>query len=717
VLLAENARFANADWGSKPQMIEVGHLSAEVRFWSLISGPLDIRAFELSDVTVLLEKQRDQANWMLSAPNAAEDETDAAPKSRTEFPLVIQKAQLRNVRLTYRSSGRADRVARLDALTITPGKAGLLGLEGSGKVDEYPITLKGEAGPIDSLLAGRDIRLKLAGRLGRLALDIDGTIGDLDPLDGANVKIRGTGEDMGAMLARFGLPVIATGALQIDAQLSDNGKRTQFAAIASVGDLEARARGALDGLYLRGSEFDFEIVAADAARLASVFDLHGLPASPLSVSGRVTPTKREIRFAAVRSKLADITAQVDGTFKRGRSPKVTLAFDVGVEDLAGWHEGLPHSNVAAKGNFAMDANKLEVTDLRAMLGGNPVNGSFSWLRSERRFMAELSSPRFDLTPLLTRQSQADASAPVGKSTPQSKGKLLFDDTPLRFPRAGTEIRLHVAVDDLVMANKTFHSIDGTALLDHDRIEFQARAKGSLEGVVQTSLTATLADPDGANINLQLHLENVRAGLDMKEMQPAEVPPLSVSIDLDSHGATARQMAENSNGYVLLTQGPGKTRAEFLNAFGGDMVSQLRTRLNPFRAQDPFTQLECTVLRAEVVDGMVTVTPVLVQTQKVTVAAQGKIDLHSEKLTFDFDTRPRKGIGVSPGMFTNPFIRIEGTLMNPRIAMGAKGMGSGAVAAATGGLSVLAGGFIDRIRGEANMCSRTLEKAMTAARKN
>ena len=58
-VLAERVRFANAAWGSKPQMVEVGHLSAEVRFWSLISGPVDIRAFELKDVDVLLEKRRD----------------------------------------------------------------------------------------------------------------------------------------------------------------------------------------------------------------------------------------------------------------------------------------------------------------------------------------------------------------------------------------------------------------------------------------------------------------------------------------------------------------------------------------------------------------------------------------------------------------------------------------------------------------------------------
>ena len=117
-----------------------------------------------------------------------------------------------------------------------------------------------------------------------------------------------------------------------------------------------------------------------------------------------------------------------------------------------------------------------------------------------------------------------------------------------------------------------------------------------------------------------------------------------------------------------------------------------------------------MLRADISNGAVTVQPVLMQTQKVTVVAKGKLDLHTENITVDFDTRPRKGIGVSPGMFTNPFIRLEGTLASPRVAVGAKGMTSGAVAAATGGLSLVAGGFIDRLKGEANMCRSTLEKA-------
>ena len=98
------------------------------------------------------------------------------------------------------------------------------------------------------------------------------------------------------------------------------------------------------------------------------------------------------------------------------------------------------------------------------------------------------------------------------------------------------------------------------------------------------------------------------------------------------------------------------------------------------------RLDCTVARADIVNGQATVQPVLLQTEKVTITAQGTIDLHTEKLLLDFNTRPRKGIGVSPGMFTNPLIRLEGTLVSPKIGMGAKGEASGALAAARCGLA-------------------------------
>jgi hypothetical protein len=177
-----------------------------------------------------------------------------------------------------------------------------------------------------------------------------------------------------------------------------------------------------------------------------------------------------------------------------------------------------------------------------------------------------------------------------------------------------------------------------------------------------------------------------------------------------HGSSLRQMASGANGHLLLTQGAGKTRSGFITNYGGGVVSQLGAKLNPFAKDEPFMRLDCTIARVDIVDGAVTVKPVVIQTEKVTITADGNIDLRTEKLLLDFNTRPRKGIGVSPGMFTNPLIRLEGTLMSPRIGIGAKGVASGALAAATGGATVVAGGLVDRAKGEQDICKTTLAEA-------
>ena len=182
------------------------------------------------------------------------------------------------------------------------------------------------------------------------------------------------------------------------------------------------------------------------------------------------------------------------------------------------------------------------------------------------------------------------------------------------------------------------------------------------------------------------------------------------MNIKIHGSSPRQMASGANGQLLLTQGAGRTKSGFIGAFGGGVLGQLAQKLNPFAKDDPYMKLDCTIARADIVNGKVTVKPMLLQTEKVTITAHGTIDLHTEKLSLDFNTRPRKGIGVSPGMFTNPFIRLEGTLTSPQIGVGAKGVASGAVAAATGGASVVAGGVVDRMAGEADLCGKTLAAA-------
>jgi uncharacterized protein involved in outer membrane biogenesis len=141
--------------------------------------------------------------------------------------------------------------------------------------------------------------------------------------------------------------------------------------------------------------------------------------------------------------------------------------------------------------------------------------------------------------------------------------------------------------------------------------------------------------------------------------------------------------------------------------GSGILSQIGGQLNPFSAEDPYTKLECTAAKIKLVDGQAKVDPVLLQSDKVTVTAHGQVNLHTEAIALDFNTRPRKGVGISPGMFTNPFIRLGGTLASPRIETGAKGVAAGALAVGTAGVSVVAKGLVDRVAGQADLCASTL----------
>ena len=71
---AERVRLGNAEWGSAPQMVEVGRFSTEIGLWSLVSGPVDVRSLELGDVSVLLETGKDgKGNWVLGEGTKPEE--------------------------------------------------------------------------------------------------------------------------------------------------------------------------------------------------------------------------------------------------------------------------------------------------------------------------------------------------------------------------------------------------------------------------------------------------------------------------------------------------------------------------------------------------------------------------------------------------------------------------------------------------------------------
>ena len=471
-----------------------------------------------------------------------------------------------------------------------------------------------------------------------------------------------------------------------------------------------------------GSDLKFDVTAADAARLASAFDVKDVPAMPLKVTGHTAYSRKEIKFDALTAALAGASVRVDGSMQHARDRKAAFRFAMSAESLAKLRATWPALKVSATGAVELTKGRVEAKDLKAVLGDNQLAGSLLLIDEPRHYDVQLSSPRLNLTPFMAQGKQEKSATPgPGATAPakpepeksdSQKKKFVFDETPFPLDKMkDTDAKVHLAFGELVLAERSFKDLDSNVRIDHGKLNFDIRAAGLQEGTLQGEGTLVPGDDGTADLNLKIDLANVRASMGSEGLAPEDVPPLGLAINIKIHGNSARQMASGANGSLLLTQGAGKTRSGLISAYGGGVLTQLSEKLNPFAKDDPFMKLDCTIARADIVNGEVQVKPVVLQTEKVTITADGKVDLRTEKLLIDFNTRPRKGIGVSPGMFTNPLIRLEGTLVSPRIGMGAKGIASGALAVATGGATVIAGGAVDRMQGEQDICKKTLEEAM------
>ena len=178
------------------------------------------------------------------------------------------------------------------------------------------------------------------------------------------------------------------------------------------------------------------------------------------------------------------------------------------------------------------------------------------------------------------------------------------------------------------------------------------------------------------------------------------------------GSTIREMAADVNGYIRLVSGEGRIRAGAMQVFTNDFLSQVLSTVNPFSAQDAYSNLKCTTLLAAIEDGQLSGRPVLVvQSDKLNIFANTKIDLKTESLDMDFNTVPQKGLGLSLSNLVNPYIKVGGTLGNPVLSLDPESaLIQGGAAVATVGLSIIALGLKDRFLSAKDPCGKAVSEA-------
>jgi hypothetical protein len=178
------------------------------------------------------------------------------------------------------------------------------------------------------------------------------------------------------------------------------------------------------------------------------------------------------------------------------------------------------------------------------------------------------------------------------------------------------------------------------------------------------------------------------------------------IKLKGDGQSVADIMASANGKITLQTQTGK-----LNVKGNLLTSDLFTALIPTGGKRESMTLACGVINYAIKDGQAIADKgIALVTGQMNIVGSSKINLKTEALAIHLKPRVKEGLGISVADLAD-LVSIGGTLKKP--AMGADLMSTIQAglkvqsAIATGGLSLLASGLLEKLTADTDPCATAL----------
>ena len=321
-LVVTDVTFANAPWGSQPQMIKIGKLKAQAQLLPLLFGDVELKQITLSGVDVLIETDRTgRGNWHFPAADSS------AKKAGSFKVLKIELDQLRieNLHLAYRN-GETESTTRFTLASldvIKQAQLDALTLNLRGAFNDQPVALSGKIGLINRIISRKRFPLELSGQFSKATVKIKGAIDDVLSLHGLDLEVRASGTDLSGLDMGLGIRLPKTDAFEAAGQLK--GSKLALA----LGDVSGKLSGsgvdvAISGMVgdliaLNGIDLQLKGSGKDLAELGSIIG-EKLPATDdFKVQGRLTGSAKVLSLA-----------EAQGSAHKGN---LSLGLDGGIKDL------------------------------------------------------------------------------------------------------------------------------------------------------------------------------------------------------------------------------------------------------------------------------------------------------------------------------------------------------------------------------------------------
>ncbi len=455
-------------------------------------------------------------------------------------------------------------------------------------------------------------------------------------------------------------------------------------------------------------------------------------AIPFQIKGGIALDKGYMRFEDLQLKAANIEARAQGqvgNWQKIAGTELSIsAQGPNLETIAAiLNRPLREGAIKIDGHISGTENAYHMDRLDVELGRSNLSGDLKLTQGEPpRLSGRVSSTYLDYAlfrkeakPKKTAKTKTKKTLKIGLAeavddTPRQKQLSMFPDTPIKLEILDRlDLDLKVSIDELanLWEQESFHDLTASVLLkDSSLTVSDFKGRGSMGGKVSGKL-AIKRDADLSRFDVDITGQQLRLGLAAAPGQdPTTFPPTDLEIRLTGAGRTYRQLAASLAGRVKAVQGKGRISNRGTDKYLSDVFYEVFQAVNPFAKKELTTRLNCSVYIVNLADGTAEIQAIVIQTDKLNIVSAGSIDLNTEQVDINFETRPRKGVGISASSITNSTIKLGGSMSNPAIVLdpGRAIVATGA-AVATAGLTILARGFWDRFLSARDPCGEALKR--------
>lgn len=738
--------FANAPWGSRPNMAEIRRFEAQVELLPLVFGNINIKRIVLNDADILLETDKQgHGNWEFVQTAAQEATTPKPEETRsgggaTKLP-AISEVHIRNARVAYHDgkTGQTTTLALQQASLGADSSTDPLRLDVEGTFNDLAFQVGGQAGSIQAMSrSGTPFPVNVSGRLADSAtFKVEGVIRDVTAMKGYDLTLAAEGGEIARVARVAGVQMTPVGPFRLEAKVTDaapGGNPSVPLFKADLGKPElalVKAEGAIrDPMARKG----IDISASVEGREIGAFSGFGVPglAAPMPPIPALGPFRASVQVTngpGDRPSVPKLSAEL------GTPELIRIAVDGAIQDPLE-HKGV---NVTVKGEardlravadkagidaplsgpFTLSAkiadtaaNRYALSDFNLKAGDSDLRGEATLAMGGAKPVvnANFTSTQVDLAAFTAPAGQKAASTPGKPGEPGKSGAedgRVFSDAPLPFDLLNAsdgEVRYRA---EKVLAKGT--TMGNLAINANWRNgEFNLRPlTGELSGgTIHVELGANAR---GQSVNGKIDVKGVGLGDLLEKTGTSDLlkrGKTDLTVEFRGAGRSMRAVMAGLEGFSALHVDEGAIQSQFVDLLGADVVRVL----SPLQDSGPQTSLRCVVNRFDIKGGVATTKVLFVETGKMTVTGEGDINLGTEQISLVLTPRPKE---VSLMSLAIP-IRVGGTLAKPSYTPDTGAALRGAAGAAAGALVLGPAGvlvpFLSGGQSGGDLCAQALAQA-------